>query len=204
MRISSIEITELNDDFLTVLKNSPGIVSHLHIPLQSGCDKVLKEMNRKYDTEYYFNKINEIRNIRPDISITTDIIVGFPGESAMEFDETCSFAKKIGFSKIHVFPYSRRHGTKADLMPNQVEEMTKKERVSTLIKISDELEEGYLNRFINKEMEVLIEKCIDGKSIGHTKNYLQVEISKICPKNSLVNVLVTENKGKVLVGDIIK
>ncbi len=202
LRISSIEITELNEDFLNVLKNNPVIVDHLHIPLQAGSDKVLKEMNRKYNKEYYLNKINEIRNIRPDISITTDIIVGFPGETEEDFNETCEFSKLIGFSKIHVFPYSRRAGTKADTMPNQIDERIKKERVNKLINISNDLEEKYLDKFINKEVEVLIEKSENGKSIGHTGNYLEVEISKECVKNELICVIIKKRREKILEGEI--
>ena len=202
LRISSIEITELNDDFLDVLKKYPVIVDHMHIPLQAGSDKVLKEMNRKYDTKYFLNKINIIRSIRPNISITTDIIVGFPGETDEEFNETCEFSKKVGFSKIHVFPYSRRSGTKADTMPNQIDEQTKKERVAKLMQVSDELEKKYLDKFVNQEVEVLVEKSIDGISIGHTGNYLQVEISKVCDKNSLINVIIKERSEKKLIGEV--
>ena len=198
LRISSIEITELNDDFLDVLKNNDVIVNHLHIPLQSGCDKILLAMNRKYDTKYYLDKINTIRKIRPNISITTDVIVGFPGEDEKDFKETCDFVRKISFSKIHVFPYSRRAGTKADLFPNQVDESIKKERVSKLIEISDEMEYVYYDSFINKEVEVLIEKNMDGKSIGHTGNYLEVEINGICERNTLVKVVITKRNGKVM------
>ena len=202
LRISSIEITELNDDFLDVLKNYPVIVDHMHIPLQAGSDKTLHEMNRKYDTKYFLDKINVIRSIRPDISITTDIIVGFPGETDKEFNETCEFSKKIGFSKIHVFPYSRRSGTKADTMPNQIDEQTKKERVAKLMQVSDELEKKYLDKFVNQEVEVLVEKSVDGISIGHTGNYLQVEISKVCDKNSLINVIINERSEKILRGEV--
>ena len=202
LRISSIEITELNDDFLDVLKKNPVIVDHLHIPLQAGSDKILHEMNRKYDKKYYLNKINEIRNIRPNISITTDIIVGFPGETIEDFNETCEFSKLIGFSKIHVFPYSRRKGTKADMMPNQVDEKVKKERVAKLIQISDELEKKYLDSFINKEVEVLVEKDTFGKSIGHTGNYLEVEIDAQCEKNTLVCAIIKRRRDKVLEGEI--
>lgn len=200
LRISSIEITELNKDFLDVLKKYPVIVDHLHIPLQAGSDKVLKEMNRKYDKEYFLNKINEIRSIRPEISITTDIIVGFPGETDEDFNETCEFSKLIGFSKIHVFPYSRRQGTKADLMPNQIDEKIKKERVAKLMEISDSLEKQYLDRFINKTVEVLIEKTIEGKSIGHTGNYIEVEIDGECERNTLVNVIIKKRNNKILEG----
>ncbi len=202
LRISSIEITELNNDFLEVLKNNPVIVDHLHIPLQAGSDKILHDMNRKYDKKYYLNKINEIRKIRPNISITTDIIVGFPGETEEDFLETCEFAKIIGFSKIHVFPYSRRSGTKADTMPDQIDEKIKKERVSKLINISDELEKKYLDKFINKKVEVLIEKSIDGKSFGHTGNYLEVEINCQCDKNAIVCVIIKKRNEKKLEGEV--
>ena len=200
LRISSIEITELNNDFLDVLRDSEIIVDHLHIPLQAGSDRILHEMNRKYDKKYYLNKINEIRKIRPNISITTDVIVGFPGETNEEFNETCEFSKLIGFSKIHVFPYSRRKGTKADTMPNQIDEKVKKERVAKLIQISDELEIKYLDRFINKEVEVLVEKDTFGKSIGHTGNYLEVEVDGEYPRNTLVTVLISDRIEKKLVG----
>ena len=204
LRISSIEITELNDDFLDVLKKYPVIVDHLHIPLQAGSDKVLKEMNRKYDKEYFKNKINTIRSIRPNLSITTDVIVGFPGETDDEFNETCEFAKEIGFSKIHVFPYSRRKGTKADTMSNQIDEQIKKERVAKLMEVSDELEKNYLDKFINKEVEVLVEKNTFETSIGHTGNYLQVEINSACERNSLVNVKINSRDNKILKGILCK
>ena len=202
LRISSIEITELNDEFLSILKDYPKVVDHLHIPLQAGSDKVLSDMNRKYDTKYFLKKIETIRSIRPNISITTDIIVGFPNETDSEFNETCEFAKKIGFSKIHVFPYSRRSGTKADLMTNQIDEKIKKERVSQLMEISDELEIKYLDKFINKEVKVLIEKNIDDKSIGHTGNYLLVEVDGKYSKNSIISVIIKKRNGKVLEGVI--
>ena len=201
LRISSIEITELNDDFLNVLKDNKIIVSHMHIPLQSGSDKILKLMNRKYDRDFFRKKIKEIRNIRNDISITTDIIVGFPDETRENFMETCDFAKEIGFSKIHVFPYSRRNGTKADTMPNQIDEKIKKERVNTLIEISNELEKNYLDNFIGKEVEVLTEVTKDNKSIGHTENYLKVVINGEFEKNSLVKVLIKKRIDNYLEGE---
>lgn len=129
LRISSVEITELNDEFLDVLKNSQVLVDHIHIPLQSGSNTVLKRMNRKYDKDYFINKIDTIRSIRPDISITTDLIVGFPGETEDEFNETIDTLNIIKFSKIHVFPYSRRKGTPADLMDNQIDEKVKKKEL---------------------------------------------------------------------------
>lgn len=175
LRISSIEITELDDKFINTLKNNKQIVDHIHIPLQSGCDKTLKEMNRKYDTTYFLNKINEIRKIRPNISITTDLIVGFPNENDDDFNSTYEFVKKVNFSKVHVFPYSRRKGTPADLMENQIPEQVKKERVRKILELSKELELNYMNNFLNKELEILVEKCEDGIIFGHAPNYIGVK-----------------------------
>lgn len=203
LRISSIEITELNDEFLKILEDNPIIVSHLHIPLQAGSNHILKLMNRKYDKAYFENKIKRIRKIRPNISITTDIIVGFPGESEDDFNETVEFSKIIGFSKIHVFPYSRRKGTKADLMPNQIDELVKKKRVNRLMAVSEELERNYLDNFINKEVLVLIEKCIDNTSMGHTDNYIKVEINDKIARNSIVKVKIIKRVDNYLVGEIV-
>jgi len=203
LRISSIEITELNDEFLSVLKEYKVIVSHLHIPLQAGSDTILQSMNRKYLTNYYEEKIKKIRSIRPDISITTDIIVGFPGETEELFQETLDFSRKIGFSKIHVFPYSRRKGTKADLMENQIDENIKKERVKKLISLSNELEIKYLDSFMSKEVEVLIETTDELESIGHTGNYLKVIIDEKLPSNQLVTVKIIERDGTTLKGTLV-
>ncbi len=201
VRLSSVEITELNDKFMTLLKNNKVLCNHLHIPLQAGSDEILKSMHRKYDLNYFENKIKEIRSIRPDISITTDVIVGFPDESDDDFNETCEFSKEIGFSKIHVFPYSRRSGTKADTMPNQVDEIIKKERVNKLIEVSNKLEKEYMDSFINKEVEVLIEKNIDNKSVGHTGNYLKVEVDGNIPRNTFVKVMIKERINDCLKGE---
>ena len=175
LRISSIEITELTSDFMKVLNDSKVIVDHLHIPLQSGSDTILKLMNRKYDKEYFINKINEIRNIRPFISITTDVIVGFPGETEELFEETIDTIKKIEFTKIHVFPFSLRKGTKAETLPNHLDEKTKKDRCRRLIELSEELEIKYMNKFIGKEVVFIPEVYKDGYLIGHTGNYLLVK-----------------------------
>lgn len=203
LRISSIEITELNDEFFNILEKYPVIVSHLHIPLQSGSDSILKLMNRKYDTNYFFDKIERIRKIRPDISITTDIIVGFPFETDELFNETLKFVKKIKFSKIHVFPYSKRENTKASLMSNQVDEGIKKERVKELIKISSELEKEYISSFINKEVDVLIEGFDIYTSWGHTTNYIKVIIDSKVNSNTIVKVKIIKRNGLELIGHIV-
>ena len=202
LRISSIEITELNDEFFEVLKDNPIIVSHLHIPLQAGSDTILQAMNRKYLTNYFENKVKKIREIRPDISLTTDVIVGFPGETEEEFQETLDFVSKIKFTKVHVFPYSRRKGTKADTMPNQIPENIKKERVKRLIDLSNKLEKEYLDLFLNKEVEVLIEEEYPDYSLGHTGNYLKVKVLKPFKSNELIKVKIIKREDLMLIGEV--
>ena len=176
IRISSIEITELNDKFLDLLGREPKIANHLHIPLQSGSDTVLKRMNRKYDTTYFREKIKRIREIRGDISITTDCIVGHPYESDECFLEYMDFVKEIHFSKLHVFPYSIRTGTAAAVMP-QVDEKIKKERVQQLLKVSSELEKEYEQKFIGKTLDVLTEEYEGEYTTGFTSNYIKVYLN---------------------------
>lgn len=178
IRISSIEITELNDKFLNMLSTNKKVCDHLHIPLQAGSDEILKRMNRKYDLKYYEEKIKKIRMIRPDISITTDIIVGFPYETDKLFNETLEFSRKMNFSKIHVFPYSIRLGTSAANMPNQVDESIKKERVKKLMDLSETTEKEYYNKFVGKELDILVEECDNNVSIGHSSNYLMIRLNE--------------------------
>ena len=192
LRISSIEITELTDEVLEVLKTSPIIVDHLHIPLQAGSDEILKAMNRKYDLSYFFEKIKKIREIRPNISITTDVIVGFPGETTELFEQTIKTCRDLEFAKIHVFPYSERQGTKAMELPNHIESNEKKRRARELLLVSKELEITYANKFLNKQVEVLIEEDKDGYSYGHTSNYLHVKINKKLKHNTFVTVTITK------------
>ena len=175
LRISSIEITEINDDVMEVIKENNILVDHMHIPLQSGSDAVLKRMNRKYDKEYFINKIKKLRKIRPNISITTDVIVGFPGETKEEFEETIETIKKIEFTKLHVFPYSKREGTKAAIMDGQVDENIKKKRVKILLQLSKELEYNYMEKFIGKKVIFIPEMVKEEYIIGHTGNFLNVK-----------------------------
>ncbi len=185
IRQSSIEITQINDKFIEELKNNPKICNHIHIPLQSGSDEILRLMNRKYDLNYFFEKIEKIRSVRPDISITTDVIVGFPNETDKLFLETVETCKKVNFSKIHVFPYSERKGTKASLMSGKVSENVKHERVKKLMELSEKLEKEYYDKFKGKVLDVLIEEVSDGVSIGHTSNYLKVELNEKLTKGEI-------------------
>lgn len=192
LRISSIEITELDDKFLELLKN-PILCNHLHIPLQSGGEKTLKRMNRKYDKKYFKEEIEKIRKVRPDISITTDVIVGFPGETEDDFNECVDFIKEINFSKIHVFPYSKRDGTVAAKMKDQIDGKVKKERVKTLLDLSKTLEENYNNSFIGKKESCLIEKVDCKYSYGHCSNYVYLKIPKIYKENEIVDIIIEKN-----------
>lgn len=202
LRISSIEITELTDEVLDIIKNNKVIVDHLHIPLQAGSDKVLKLMNRKYDLKYFEDKLKEIREIRPNISITTDIIVGFPNESEEDFNETIENSKKFGFSKIHVFPYSDRVGTVASKMDGHIDGNIKKERARRLLDVSKKLEKEYANKFIGETLEVLFEEVKDGVSIGHTSNYLKVKVKGDIPSNTFKNVKIKNYLLDSLIGEV--
>lgn len=203
IRISSIEITELNDRFLDLLKTNTKIVSHLHIPLQSGSDAVLKRMNRKYDTAYFKDKINKIRKIRPDISITTDCIVGHPYESNECFLEYLDFCRKLEFSKLHVFPYSLRSGTAAAAMP-QIDEKVKKERVHQLLSLSNLLEDQYCNQFLGEELEVLTEEYDGDYTVGFTSNYLRVYLKGKYSLNQMISVQILRIEDGKIIGQDVK
>ncbi len=192
LRISSIETTELNEEVLDVLRNSNVLVDHLHIPIQAGSNEILKAMNRKYDLDYFFKKIEEIRSIRPEISISTDVIVGFPGESEELFQTTIDTCRKLEFSKLHVFPYSERKGTASSRMDNKLDNSIKKDRARRLIEVSHELETNYMSKYIGREIEVLVEEYKDGYSYGHTGNYLYAKINRKLPHNEIVKVKVKE------------
>lgn len=190
IRQSSIEITQINEKFINELKNNNKICDHIHIPLQSGSDSILKLMNRKYNLKYFFDKIDMIRSVRPDISITTDVIVGFPGETEEMFLETMETCKKINFSKIHAFPYSERKGTKASMMDGKVPESVKHERVKKLLELSEKLEKSYYDKFKGKNKDVLIEEVNEFGSKGHTSNYLMVHTDEKLQKGEIYNLIV--------------
>lgn len=201
IRISSIEITELDSKFLNTLKNTPKICNHLHIPLQSGSENILKRMNRKYDKEYFYKKIEEIRDIRKDISITTDCIVGHPYETEDDFNEYLEFCQKVNFSKIHVFPYSIRVGTASSTMP-QVNDNIKKERAKKLIALSNELEKEYNKKFIGETLEIITEEEVGDYIIGHTSNYLKVYIKGDYKLNSTYKVKIERLENNILYGQV--
>lgn len=178
IRLSSIEINEITDEIIKLIKTNDIMAKHLHIPLQSGSDKILTLMNRKYDIDYFVKKIETIRKEIPDISITTDLIVGFPNETEEDFKDTIKLLNEIKFTKIHTFPYSKRKNTKAASMPNQIDGMTKKKRVHEVLDISNKYELEFYKSKLNKEYEVVKEERKNGECIGYTSNYIPVILEK--------------------------
>lgn len=179
IRISSIEASQISDEVIEVLANSKKVVPHLHIPLQSGSDTVLKRMRRKYSMDYFADRLVKLHKALPGLAVTSDVIVGFPGETEEEFLETYHFIKNHKFSELHVFPYSKRTGTPAARMENQVDEEIKNERVHRLITLSDQLAKEYASRYEGEIVEVIPENRFNenqeqGLYEGYTDNYLKV------------------------------
>ncbi|KAB8126877.1 tRNA (N(6)-L-threonylcarbamoyladenosine(37)-C(2))-methylthiotransferase MtaB [Gracilibacillus oryzae] len=179
IRISSIEASQITDEVIEVLDQSEKVVPHLHIPLQAGSDTVLERMRRKYSTDFYRQRVEKIQQALPKLAITSDVIVGFPGETDEEFQETVDFIKEIGYSELHVFPFSRRTGTPAARMDNQVDEDIKNERVQQLINLSNEQALAYAKQFEDKVIEVIPEETADEENphllVGYSDNYLKVK-----------------------------
>lgn len=179
LRISSIEENEITDELLQLIKEDERMARHLHIPLQAGSDEILKIMNRHYDKAKFIEKIEQIRKVIPDIAITTDVIVGFPGESDALFDETIQTIKKVNFAELHVFPYSVRTRTPAARMVDQIDGVVKKNRVRQLLELSDVLKHQYYHQFENQPMDVLVESFSETEKlyVAHSSNYLLVKIA---------------------------
>lgn len=175
IRFSSIEPNVVTEEFAAAMAELPKVCDHFHLSLQSGCDKTLKEMNRKYDTEKYRQAAALLRKYLPDVAITTDIIVGFPGETEEDYQASRAFAEEIGFSKIHVFPYSPKKGTPAAARKDQLQNAVKQARSHDLITVSDRMTDAFLQKHVGKVMPVLFERCIgDDVYEGHTTNYMKV------------------------------
>ena len=179
LRISSIEASQITDEVIEAIKQSKVIVRHLHIPIQSGSNTVLKRMRRKYTMEFFADRLFKLKEVLPGLAITSDVIVGFPGETEEEFMETYQFVKVHQFSELHVFPYSKRTGTPAARMEDQVDEEVKNERVHRLITLSDQLAKEYASQFEGEVVEVIPEAGFIGdkeKGLleGFTDNYLKV------------------------------
>lgn len=190
IRISSIEASQITDEIIAVINQSQKIVRHLHIPLQSGSDTVLQRMRRKYTMEFFAERVERLKAVMPDLAVTSDVIVGFPGETDEEFQETYDFIAKHKFSELHVFPYSKRTGTPAARMETQIDEDVKNKRVQQLIELSNQLAKEYASQFEGEVLEVIPEDRDDqeeGYFIGYTDNYLKV---KLFSKDDLIGKLV--------------
>lgn len=207
IRMGSLEPTLFDDDFTKQISKLPKICRHFHLSLQSGCDETLKRMNRKYVTDDYKKSVARIRKAFPDAAITTDIMVGFPGETDEEFEKSLAFAKEISFAEAHIFKYSIRKGTAAEKMPDQIDSIVKEERSKRLIAATNETRDEFLKSHIGKEMSVLFEreyKERDGIFEGKTDNYITVVAE--CDKdvsNEILKVKINEIKGGIAFGTVL-
>ncbi len=203
LRISSIEMSQITPEIIKLIDESPIIVDHLHIPIQSGCDKILKRMNRTYTTSEFEEKLNALKKGLPSLSVTTDVIVGFPGETEEDFMTTYNWIKKNHFNQLHVFPYSQRKGTPAATFDHQVPGNIKHERVKHLMALSDELRTEFASWQIGKDLEVLFEEEKDGYMQGHASNYLLVKVKDPrIQEGEIYKIHITDQIGYDLVGDI--
>ncbi len=188
IRLGSIEPLLITKEFVKRLSKLEKICEHFHLSLQSGNDETLKRMNRRYTTTQFKEITERLRNAFPNVNLTTDIIVGFPGETEEEFNKTYKFLEEIKFYKMHIFQYSPRKGTRAANMPNQVPSNIKEKRSKMLIDLSDNNEEFYNKQYIGKKVEVLWEEEKNGISKGHTSNYILVESNKDRIENNIETV----------------
>lgn len=203
IRFSSIEPNVVTEEFAQTMATLPKACDHFHLSLQSGCDKTLKEMNRKYDTEKYRQAAATLRKYLPKVALTTDIIVGFPGETEEDFRESYAFAEEIGFAKIHVFPYSPKRGTPAAARKDQLLNAVKAERSHTLIQLSDKMAADFLADAVGTDAEVLYERAVgEGIYEGHTTNYMKVHgRSEADLTNRIAKTHITRAEGEMLFGD---
>ena len=204
LRLSSIELMEITDELLEILKKYENrIANHLHIPCQGGSETVLRRMNRKYTIEMYENRIKEIRNLFPNISVTTDILAGFVGETETEFNETLSFIRRISFSEMHVFPYSRRKNTVADSLDGHLDKKVITERAKTIGNLARELKAKYIDTFIGKSVYVIAEAKKDGKWHGHSSNYLDIYFNSDEElENQIVKVKILNYHNDIILGEM--
>lgn len=200
IRLGSIEPTIITDEFVSRLSKLEKICDHFHLSLQSGCNETLKRMNRRYTCDEFENGTKLLRKAFPKAALTTDVIVGFPGETDEEFSKTYDFLKRIAFYKMHIFKYSQRKGTKAAVMPNQVDGAIKEQRSKVLLELSDENEKMYNSEYVGKTVEVLFEEK-DGEFYkGHTTNYIEVLAKGDNLENAICDVILSESCDTHLIG----
>lgn len=204
-RLGSIEPRTITEDFCVKLKSFTNLCPHFHLSLQSGCDSTLERMKRKYNSERFFESVTLLNTYFPDCAITTDLIVGFPGEDEEEFLQTLSFIEKCAFSSMHIFPYSRRNGTPAASMDNQITKAEKALRAKRAAAVADKLEKNYLNRLIGTTHTVLFEEISDGMWRGHAPNYVSVYVKSDGElHNCTENIKIVSTFRDGLLGELVR
>ena len=203
LRLGSLEPRIITEDFCRRLREKPNLCPHFHLSLQSGCDETLRRMRRKYDTALFSHSVSLLREYFPDCGLTADLIVGFPGETEEEFSQTLKFIKSCAFSKMHVFPYSKRPGTPAAVMEGQLTSAEKHDRALRAGAAADRMERAYLEGRIGTVQRVLFERERDGVSTGHAENYCEVAVHGGNLRNCICNVQITGVNGTTLLGNIL-
>ena len=202
IRLGSLEPDFITDEVIARLKAQPKLCPQFHLALQSGCNATLKRMNRHYTAEEYADLCERLRRHFPNCAFTTDVMVGFPGETEEEFEESCRFVDSIHFSRVHIFAYSRRPGTRADRFPNQVDNKEKARRSKIMQTLCDKRAAEYSAQYVGKTVSVLLETpCPDGVIDGHTDTYLTVMVKTDKPEGTLLPVRITNCKGDTLYGE---
>ena len=202
IRLGSLEPTVITEDFCARLEEEGKVCRHFHLSLQSGCDRTLKAMNRKYDTAQFLEKVALLRKAFPGCGITCDLIVGFPGETEEDFAETLSFIRECAFSNMHIFPYSRRPGTPADRMPGQCTRAVKARRAAEAQQVCSELHQAYLRSCIGQTFPVLFETEENGFCTGHSDTYVLVRVPGTKLRNQVLRVGIIGIDGEELKGEI--
>ena len=202
VRLGSLEPRTITADFCRRAAALPNLCPHFHLSMQSGCDSVLKRMNRKYDTERYYKSVKLLREYFDRPGITTDLIVGFPGETEEEFQATLAFVEKCAFSAMHIFPYSRRTGTPAAKMPDQIPNAVKEERAHRAGALARHLEETYLDSLVGETLPVLFEEEKEGLWRGHAPNYVEVFARGEDLHNVERPVKILRREGSSLIGQV--
>jgi len=199
VRLGSLEPDFITDETIARMKMQPKLCPQFHLALQSGCDTTLKRMNRHYTTSEYADLCARLRKHFPNCALTTDVMVGFPGETDEDFEDSCHFVDSIAFSRVHVFAYSRRPGTIADRLPNQIDNAEKNRRSKKMATVCRRSAELYANQYVGKTIPVLLETPYpDGTTDGHTDTYLTVRVKTKQPSGSIINVTITGCEGETL------
>ncbi|MBQ2694384.1 MAG: tRNA (N(6)-L-threonylcarbamoyladenosine(37)-C(2))-methylthiotransferase MtaB [Clostridia bacterium] len=202
VRLGSLEPDHITDDIIAGLAKIPKFCPQFHISLQSGCDSTLKRMNRHYDSAEYYELCRKLREAFDSTTITTDIMVGFPGETEQDFEASLKFAEKVGFEKVHVFPYSIRPGTPAAKMPDQIEKAEKERRAAKMSAVCEKIRQDFLKEQIGKTLEVLVEEYHGGFAQGYTANYTPVKIAVEKELHGIIKTKITAVDGDFCVGKI--